>query len=136
MVKNTDNGLVMVISQILNGQYHIWDYICVRPAWQPKFFVGKTTKSIFPSTRDSKCQNICADSLAKNIKIYQPNLSAQAQKIGISLKKGFNGRPLSMVKNTLQFLLPEIPMPMFWAGIPKCGLFYLFKIKEGRQHQR
>ena len=37
-----------------------------------------------------------ADSLAENTpcsKVYLPNLSAQARKFGISMKKGFIGRP-------------------------------------------
>ena len=49
-------------------------YICDRPENQ-SFFVGKTTKSICPWTRDSQCKN-SADSLAENT-TYAPKLSAQ-----------------------------------------------------------
>jgi hypothetical protein len=42
-----------------------------------------------------------ADKLAENTpndpKIYLPNLSAQAQKFEISMKKGFIGRPYSVL---------------------------------------
>ena len=48
--------------------------ICVRPE-NKGFFVGKTTKSIFPLTSDSQCQN-SSDSLARNTPMPQ-NLSAQ-----------------------------------------------------------
>ena len=43
------------------------------------------------------CTKMGADSSAENTpkcpKIYLPNLSAQSQKFGISMKKGFIGRP-------------------------------------------
>ena len=45
-----------------------------------------------------------SDSLAENTpcsKVYLPNLSAQAQKFGISLKKGFIERPQSVHTSTL-----------------------------------
>ena len=62
MPPRTDDGRVMAIAQIDYRQYDIWDIfgICVRP--EKQFFVGKTTKYIFPGTQ---CQN-SDDSLAKN----------------------------------------------------------------------
>ena len=40
IISSTDDGCVMAISQILYGQYHIWDiHICVRP--ENQIFVGK-----------------------------------------------------------------------------------------------
>ena len=40
-----------------------------------------------------------ADSLAENIKMLPQNLSAQAQKFWISMKKGFIGRPSSVIRD-------------------------------------
>ena len=51
--------------------------------------------------RKTQWYKMGVDSLAKNTpnapKIYLPNLSAQAQKFGISMKKGFIGRPESVL---------------------------------------
>ena len=57
-----------------------------------KVFCRKKPKSIFPWSRNLQCQYF-SEKCPKRPKIYQPNLSAQAQKFGISLKKGFTGRP-------------------------------------------
>jgi hypothetical protein len=50
--QNTDNGRVMSFSKKNYGQYHTWDTfgIYFRPDLRAKVFVGKTIKSIFPST--------------------------------------------------------------------------------------
>ena len=83
MTEATDDTRVMAISQIIYEQYHIWDIYVL--GLKTKVFVGKTTKSLFPWTREPQWQN-SADSLAENtlnaLRIYQPNLSAQAQKFG------------------------------------------------------
>ena len=86
---STDDERVMAISQILNGQYHIWD-ICVRP--ENKVFCWKINQIHFPKDGTHSAK-IVKPKYHKCPKIYKPNLSAQAQKIGISLKKGFIRRP-------------------------------------------
>ena len=71
MPPRTDDGRVMAIAQIDYRQYDIWDIfgIGVRP--EKQFFVGKTTKYIFPGTQ---CQN-SDDSLAKNTPNAPKNFS-------------------------------------------------------------
>jgi hypothetical protein len=71
MVLHTNDGRLMAISQILYGQYHIWD-ICV--SLKTNVFIGKTTKSMFPWP-DLQYQN-SADSLAEKITQMPQNLSA------------------------------------------------------------
>ena len=62
MTEATDDTRVMAISQIIYEQYHIWDIYVL--SLKTKVFVGKTTKSLFPWTREPQWQN-SADSLAK-----------------------------------------------------------------------
>ena len=66
-------------------------YIC---AWKPKFFVEKTTKSIFPWTRDSQCQN-SADCLAKNT----PNVPKFMNPICLPKPKSLGLHQVSVVRD-------------------------------------
>ena len=72
-VKTSNDECVMAISKIHYGQYHILDILMCYGLGLKKKFVGKTTKSIFPQKRDSKCQKvlIVRPKIPKYPKIYQ-----------------------------------------------------------------
>ena len=129
---NRTDASVKALSQILYGQYHIWE-LCIWELYvldlKTKVFVGTRTRYIFPQTRDSQCQK------------FLPNLSAQAQKFRIFEKKHSLGvrslwyiskiknveyisRNCMRVQNDLGPIMPATSSQCYAVCSTSCGMYY------------